>query len=45
MIIDLLSSPRFHRQSLVIKGWNPPQVAYELLRRTYQVIKDVRNTN
>jgi 5-methyltetrahydropteroyltriglutamate--homocysteine methyltransferase len=27
-----------------LKGWNPPQVAYELLRRTYKVIKDVRNT-
>jgi len=27
-----------------LKGWNPPQVAYELLRRTYQVIKEVRNT-
>jgi 5-methyltetrahydropteroyltriglutamate--homocysteine methyltransferase len=25
-------------------GWDPPQVAYELLRRTYEVIKDVRNT-
>ncbi|GAH17058.1 unnamed protein product, partial [marine sediment metagenome] len=24
-----------------LKGWNPPQVAYELLRRTYEVIKDV----
>ena len=27
-----------------LKGWNPPQVAYELLRRTYKVIKDIRNT-
>jgi 5-methyltetrahydropteroyltriglutamate--homocysteine methyltransferase len=27
-----------------LKGWNPPQVAYELLRRTYEVIKDVRST-
>ncbi|MHA1670451.1 MAG: hypothetical protein ACTSV5_07705 [Promethearchaeota archaeon] len=27
-----------------LKGWNPPQVAYELLRRTYQVIKEVKNT-
>jgi len=27
-----------------LKGWNPPQVAYELLRRTYEVIKDVKNT-
>ncbi|GAH13860.1 unnamed protein product, partial [marine sediment metagenome] len=27
-----------------LKGWKPPQVAYELLRRTYEVIKDVRNT-
>ncbi len=27
-----------------LKGWNPPQVAYELLRRTYKVIKDVKNT-
>jgi len=26
-----------------LKGWYPPQVAYELLRRTYNVIKDVRN--
>jgi len=26
-----------------LKGWNPPQVAYELLRRTYQVIKEVKN--
>jgi len=26
-----------------LKGWNPPQVAYELLRRTYKVIKDVKN--
>jgi 5-methyltetrahydropteroyltriglutamate--homocysteine methyltransferase len=26
-----------------LKGWNPPQVAYELLRRTYEVIKDVKN--
>ena len=27
-----------------LKGWNPPQVAYELLHRTYEVIKDVKNT-
>jgi len=27
-----------------LKGWNPPQVAYELLRRTYEVIKDVKNS-
>lgn len=27
-----------------LKGWNPPQVAYELLRRTYDVIKDVKNS-
>ena len=27
-----------------LKGWNPPQVAYELLRRTYEVIKEVKNT-
>jgi 5-methyltetrahydropteroyltriglutamate--homocysteine methyltransferase len=26
-----------------LKGWNPPQVAYELLHRTYDVIKDVKN--
>jgi len=25
-----------------LKGWNPPQVAYELLRRTYKVIKEVK---
>jgi len=25
-----------------LKGWNPPQVAYELLRRTYEVIKEVK---
>ncbi|MFX0048954.1 MAG: hypothetical protein ACFE8G_12415 [Candidatus Hermodarchaeota archaeon] len=25
-----------------LKGWNPPQVAYELLRRTYNVIKEVK---
>jgi methionine synthase II (cobalamin-independent) len=27
-----------------LHGWSPPQVAYELLRRTYEVIKDVKNT-
>ncbi len=27
-----------------LKGWNPPQVAYELLHRTYEVIKDVKTT-
>lgn len=27
-----------------LKGWNPPQVAYELLRRTYEVIKEVKNS-
>ncbi|NVM17676.1 MAG: hypothetical protein HWN80_08155 [Candidatus Lokiarchaeota archaeon] len=27
-----------------LKGWNPPQIAYELLRRTYQVIKEVKQT-
>ncbi len=25
-----------------LKGWNPPQIAYELLRRTYNVIKEVK---
>ena len=27
-----------------LKGWNPPQVAYELLYRTYNVIKEVKNS-
>ena len=27
-----------------LKGWNPPQVAYELLRRTYKVIKEVNDS-
>ena len=27
-----------------LKGWNPPQVAYELLRRTYKVIKEVKDS-
>ncbi|MHA2288626.1 MAG: hypothetical protein ACXABG_07555 [Promethearchaeota archaeon] len=27
-----------------LKGWNPPQVAYELLRRTYEVIKEVKHS-
>ena len=27
-----------------LKGWNPPQVAYELLKKTYNVIKEVRQS-
>ncbi|NVM45213.1 MAG: hypothetical protein HWN79_09875 [Candidatus Lokiarchaeota archaeon] len=28
-----------------LKGWNPPQIAYELLKRTYNVIKEVKQRN